>query len=128
MNKTYVRINNIDYLAIEINGSMSDSDWDNRETKIIRFDNTSYEAVKNLLPNNTQWDIVCKWDEKIYDENGTEIVQIIPHEDVFNNNDFCLSGPITDWRDGSISIKMGKLTDLEEAYLLLYKDEESDEV
>lgn len=127
MNQTYVRINNIDFPTIEINGSLQDPQWDNRHTKVIRFEHMTYSDVVTLLPNNTQWDIVCIWDENIYNEEETEIIDTIQHTDIFDNGDFCLTGPIIDWRDGSISIKMGKLTDLEEAYLLLYKDEEVDE-
>lgn len=128
MNKTYVQINNILYPTIDISGRMHDAEWDDRHTKTIRFENNTYEQVKELLPNRTEWNIVSQWDEEIWNEEGTEILQIITHNDVFDNGDFILSGPITDWRDGTVSIKMGKLTDLEEAYLLLYKDEESDEV
>lgn len=124
MTQTCIRINDIDYPTIEITGKMQDSEWDNRQTKTIRFEHMTYNDVVNLLPDNVQWYIVSKWDEEIWNEQSVEPIQIIPHEDIFDNSDFCLTGPITDYRDGSISIKMGKLTDLEEAYLLLYQDEE----
>lgn len=37
----------------------------------------------------------------------------------WDNSEFSMSGPITDNRDGTVSIKMGKPTDLEDAMELL---------
>ena len=116
-----VKINGTEYPTISINGLMEDSDWDNRETKAITFTNITYDEVKELLPNGAAWSIVV-YDE-IMDSETEEIIQTIP-ADEFDNSDFSLSGPITDNRDGSVTIKMGKLTELEEAYELLFGGEE----
>ena len=40
--------------------------------------------------------------------------------DEYDNSDFNIAGDVTDHRDGTMSIKMGKATDLEDAYELLY--------
>lgn len=40
---------------------------------------------------------------------GTETVQ------EWDNSDYCVAGPITDHRDGTLTVKMGKYTQLEEA-------------
>lgn len=33
----------------------------------------------------------------------------------WDNADYCVAGPITDHRDGTLTVKMGKYTQLEEA-------------
>ena len=43
------------------------------------------------------------------DGGGTE------PEQEWDNADYCVAGPITDHRDGTLTVKMGKYTQLEEA-------------
>ena len=100
---TYIKVNTILYPA-EIIGMINDYQWDNRESKTIIL-NMTYSEVIKLLPDNTSWSIVQKDDEKQIGE--------------YDNSEFCLSGPITDYRDGRVSIKMGKTTDLEDAYAMM---------
>ena len=42
-------------------------------------------------------------------DGGTETVQ------EWDNAGYCVAGPITDHRDGTLTVKMGKYTQLEEA-------------
>ena len=42
----------------------------------------------------------------------------------FDNSDFCVAGDVTDHRDGTVTVKMGKLTALEETLLMIYGGEE----
>ena len=93
---TYVKIDNQLYEA-EINGLIRDTAWDDRQTKTVVMA-ISYDALKQLMPDDVVWSIV--------DDDGE-----------YNNSDFCLSGDITDHRDGTCSIKMGKLTLAEELIL-----------
>ena len=86
---TYIKINSINYPA-EIYGHVRDRDWDNRESKVIVLALTIQEALA-LFTDNVQWAIVY----------GT---QVIPQDD------FIIAGPITDNRDGTISVRMGKPT------------------
>ena len=103
---------------------MVDYQWDNRESKTIRL-GLSYAEVEALLPNNTPWSIVMISDVPVIgsdgipvlNEDGTPITEERTEE--FDNSDFSMSGPITDHRDGTVSIKMGKPTDLENAYEML---------
>ena len=53
----------------------------------------------------------------LLDENGAP--QVTERVSEWDNSDYSLSGPITDNRDGTVSIKMGKPTDLEDAMELL---------
>lgn len=86
---TYVKINAINYPA-EIYGHVRDRDWDNRESKVIVLALTIQEAL-DLFVNGLQWSIVY----------GT---QIIPQDE------FIIAGPITDNRNGTVSVRMGKPT------------------
>lgn len=106
----YCKINNTNYPAMAFNGRMADPDWDFRETVLIHLPMT-YEQATQTFIDGRPWSIV-----EINDETMEETE--------FDNSDFSLAGDITDHRDGTVSVKMGKLTDLEEAYLLLYGGEE----
>ena len=86
---TYIKINSINYPA-EIYGHVHDREWDNRESKVIVLALTIQEAL-DLFVNGLQWSIVY----------GT---QIIPQDD------FIIAGPITDNRNGTVSVRMGKPT------------------
>ena len=86
---TFVKINSINYPA-EIYGHVRDRDWDNRESKVIILSLTIEEALA-LFTDNVQWSIV-------YGE------QTIPQDD------FIIAGPITDNRNGTVSVRMGKPT------------------
>ena len=86
---TYIKINSINYPA-EIYGHVRDRDWDNRESKVIILSMTIQEAL-DLFVDGLQWAIVYG-------------IQVIPQDD------FIIAGPITDNRDGTVSVRMGKAT------------------
>lgn len=125
---TYIKINGNLYLAT-INGKMSDTAWDNRASKAITLD-MDYATASTLFVDGLTWSIVqqeevpvYKLDENggyMYDENG-EFIQIDTEmkETEFDNSEYNLAGDIIDHRDGTITVKMGALTPLEEAYELL---------
>ena len=89
---TYIKINSVNYPA-EIYGHVRDRDWDNRESKVIVLALTIQEALA-LFTDNVQWSIVY----------GT---QVIPQDE------FIIAGPITDNRNGTVSVRMGKATAVE---------------
>lgn len=119
----YIKVNDKLYPA-SVDGQMVDYQWDNRESKTIHL-GMSYTEVEALLPNNTSWSIVMISDVPVIgsdgihvlNEDGTPVTEERTEE--FDNSDFSMSGPITDHRDGTVSIKMGKPTDLENAYEML---------
>ena len=86
---TFVKISSINYPA-EIYGHVRDTAWDNRESKVIVLALSIQEALA-LFTDNVQWSIVY----------GT---QTIPQDD------FIIAGPITDNRNGTVSVRMGKPT------------------
>ena len=133
---TYVKINDTLYPAT-INGSMNDSKWDGRASKSITL-KMDYVTASNLFVDGLEWSIIQKNEiiiqEPVYevDENGDivlaengEYIQIGSQpkteiqESEWDNSEYNLAGDLTDHRDGTITVKMGKLTDLEQAYEIM---------
>lgn len=106
---TYIKVNNTFYPAM-IDGKTVDYAWDKRETKSITLD-MSYDEVLALLPDGTPWSIVQDVTEMVEDDNGdiTETTKQVEYD----NSEYCMSGAITDNRDGTVTIKMGKPTEIE---------------
>ena len=113
---TFVKINNKLYPAT-ISGKVADKDWDNRESKSITLEMDCATAIK-LFVDGLKWFIVQQNEVPVLDENGEQTGTEIK-ETEFDNSEFNLAGDITDHRDGTITVKMGKLTALEEAYEIM---------
>ena len=110
---TYIKVNNTEYPA-EINGNPKDRSWGERDTKTITL-TMSHDAVAALLPDNTPWSIVQRDMVDVLDEQGQptgETKEVVNERDM---SEYSLSGDITDHRDGTVSIKMGKPTEEESA-------------
>jgi len=108
---TYIKVNNTLYPAT-INGKTVDYEWDKRETKSITL-NMSYDEVLALLPDNTPWSIVQKDTVPVYDADTGEQTGTMVEENEYDNSEYSLSGVITDNRNGTVTIKMGKPSEIE---------------
>ncbi|MCB6500311.1 hypothetical protein LI148_07460 [Colidextribacter sp. 210702-DFI.3.9] len=119
----YVKVNGALYPAT-IDGQMQDYTWDNRESKTITMQGT-YDEIVGLFKDGTPWSIVMKETVQKRNEDGSPVLDEagnpVTEEQTseWDNSEFSMSGPITDNRDGTVSIKMGKPTDLEDAMELL---------
>ena len=119
----YVKVNETLYPAT-IDGQMQDYTWDNRESKTITMQGV-YDEIVGLFGDNTPWSIVMKEEVQqrnddgslVLDKAGNPVMEEQTSE--WDNSEFSMSGPITDNRDSTVSIKMGKPTDLEDAMELL---------
>lgn len=108
---TYIKVNNTLYPAT-INGKIPDYEWDKRDTKSITLTMTYAEALA-LLPDNTPWSIVAKNAVPIYDpDTGGQTGETVDEQE-YDNAEYSMSGAITDNRDGTVTIKMGKPTEME---------------
>lgn len=107
----YLRIGQVLYPA-SFSGKVNDNEWDNRMSKAITLDMT-HATADELFVDGLEWSIV----EDIPTEEDPQ------HREEWDNSDYSVAGDIIDHRDGSITVKMGKPTDLEEAYELLYGGE-----
>ena len=103
----FVKINNQNYPAT-VNGRMNDDTWDNRESREITLE-MDYTTASKLFVDGQQWSIVQQ------NEVDGEI-----QETEWDNSEFNIAGDITDHRDGTITVKMGKETDIERLVLRLY--------
>ena len=110
---TYIKVNNTEYPA-EINGNFKDRSWGERDAKTITLTMTTTE-VAALLPNNTPWSIVLRETVNKLDNDGNPTGETEEVVNEWDNSEYSLAGDITDHRDGTVSIKMGKPTETENA-------------
>ena len=109
----YIKVNNTEYPA-EINGNPKDRSWGERDTKTITLTMTTTE-VATLLPDNTPWSIVLRETVNKLDNDGNPTGETEEVVNEWDNSEYSLAGDITDHRDGTVSIKMGKPTETESA-------------
>lgn len=109
----YLKINGQEYPAKFIS-KYQDPDWDKRETKTIYLTMT-HDQVAALLPDNTPWSIVQRETVDKLDNDGQPTGETEEVVNEWDNSAYSLSGAITDHRDGTVSIKMGKPTEAETA-------------
>lgn len=110
----YVKINGTEYEA-EVAGRLFERDFGGRESKAITTRELTAAEAMELFRDDTPWSIVERvWVE---DEETHE-----RHEEVteWDNSAYSVAGDVTDHRDGRVTVKMGKPTDLELAYEELY--------
>ena len=109
----FLKVNGQEYPA-ETEYRYKDREWDEREVKTIRLTMGVADAAA-LLPTGTPWSIVQRDTVDKYGEDGqpTGETEEVVHE--WDNSEYFLSGSITDHRDGTVSIKMGKPTEAETA-------------
>ena len=111
---TYIKVNNT-LCPAKIDGRIGDYEWDRRDTKSITL-TMAYADVLALLPNNTPWSIVQKDTvqkigedgQPMVDGSGNPVMEEVTNE--YDNSEYSMSGVI---RDGTVTIKMGKPTEIE---------------
>lgn len=124
----FVKISGTLYPA-EISGKIQDRDWDNRESKSVTI-TMDYSTANALFVDGLAWSIVQRDEVPVYqvDESGEYVLgeDGVPiqtgteiQESEWDNSEYDLAGDLTDHRDGTITVKMGKLTEIEEAYEML---------
>lgn len=104
---TYIKVNGMEYPA-EISGRIGDRSWNGRDSKGILL-KMSCEKAKELFVDGVGWSVI---DEQTGDSGVTVRTE-------YDNSDYCLAGDITDHRDGSVTVKLGRLTEAEELMKLI---------
>ena len=107
----YFKANNTEYPA-SIAGRMADRDWGGRESKAVTLTMTHAAAVQ-LFVDGLAWSIVQRDTVPVYGTDGNPTGETEEQVQEWDNADYCVAGPITDNRDGTITAKMGKKTELE---------------
>ena len=91
---TYIKINDALYPAT-FRGYNKDREWNERESKAITLE-MSYADAMALFVDDQEWSIV-------YEDGETT--------EIYDNSEFSVAGAVTDNRDGTVTVKMGKPTD-----------------
>ena len=91
---TYLKINDTLYPAT-LRGWARDPEWDYRESLAVTVSMTYEEAVAIFTD-----DVV--WGHVYQDENNTQ---------EYDDSEYSVAGSITDNRNGTVTVKMGKITD-----------------
>lgn len=107
----YFKANNTEYPA-DIAGKVTDRDWDERKSKAVTLEMTHAAAVQ-LFVDGLSWSIVQRDTVPVYDTDGNPTGETEEQVQEWDNSDYCVAGPITDNRDGTITAKMGKKTEVE---------------
>jgi hypothetical protein len=117
----YVKIAGKLYPAIIV-GKTADHEWDNRPTKSITIEMDVVRAKETFVDGLT-WSIVrqdrvpvyeTENGEVVLDDEGNPVILGTELKDTeFDNSEYDMAGPITDHRDGKVTVKMGKITDAE---------------
>lgn len=107
----YFKANNTEYPA-SIAGKVTDRDWGGRESKAVTLEMT-HAAAAQLFVDGLSWSIVQRDTVPVYGTDGNPTGATEEQVQEWDNADFCVAGGITDNRDGTITAKMGKKTELE---------------
>lgn len=107
---TYIQINEINYPA-SITGKIKDSEWNERMSKSITITATYSEAI-SLFHDNIPWSII---------EINEEEPQMEPF--IFDNTEYSILGDIIVHTNGTVTVKMGKPTEIEELFNTLNEAE-----
>ena len=118
---TYIKIGDTLYPA-RISGNLYDSDWNKRASKSITLE-MGYATALTLFVDGLVWSIVTEQTvktlrvgedgEPILDDYLQPIYDEVVTTEEFDNSDYCVAGSITDNRNGTVTAKMGKITDSE---------------
>lgn len=108
---TYFKTNGTEYPA-SVAGRMADRDWDGRASKSVTLTMT-HAAAAQLFVDGLSWSIVQRDTVPVYGTDGNPTGETEEQVQEWDNAEYCVAGPITDNRDGTITAKMGKKTEVE---------------
>lgn len=98
---TSIQINGVRYPA-KVSGQKRDTAWDGRESKTIHLEMSHGEAM-SVFTDDAPWSI-------LYQPEGADSEGNPWPEEAYDNSAYCIAGPVTDNRDGTVDVKMGKPT------------------
>ena len=109
----FIKVGGVEYPATLIY-NYKDRNWDMRESVAVHL-TMPYAQAAALLTTGTPWSNVFREQKDVLDENGEltgQTEEVVTEEDM---SAYSLAGEIVDYRDGTVSIKMGKPTETESA-------------
>lgn len=108
-----IKINGQVYDAT-ISGMLRDMAWGGRESKSITLA-MDYATAAATFVDDAPWSII--YQPPVYEDPETGET-VTPSVEEYDNGDYCIAGAITDNRNGTVTVKMGKPT-FEELYNIL---------
>lgn len=108
---TSVIIHEVEYAA-EISGVLQNPKWDRRDTKAITLEMTHAQAV-GLFVDGLAWGIKQVNTYPVFDKQGQPTGETKTETQTFDNSDYSVAGSITDNRDGTVTVMMGRPTETE---------------
>jgi hypothetical protein len=109
----FIKVNGVEHPATLIY-NYKDRNWDMRESVAVHL-TMPYAQAAALLTTGTPWFNVFRETKDKLDNDGNptgQTEEVVTEEDM---SAYSLAGEITDHRDGTVSIKMGKPTEAENA-------------
>lgn len=109
----FIKVGGQEYPATLIY-NYKDRNWDMRETQTVHL-TMPYAQAAALLPPGTPWSNVFRETKDKFGNDGNptgETEEVVTEEDM---SEYSLAGEIVDHRDGTVSVKMGKPTEAENA-------------
>ncbi len=109
----FIKVGGQEYPATLIY-NYKDRNWDMRETQTVQL-TMPYAQAASLLTTGTPWFNVFRETVDKLDNDGNptgETEEVVTEEDM---SEYSLAGDITDHRDGTVTVKMGKPTETESA-------------
>lgn len=107
----FLKVNGQEHPVTHIS-KYQDGEWGGRSTQTLYL-TMSHDEAAALLPDNTPWSIVQRDMVDVLDEQGKPTGESKEVVNEWDNSEYSLAGDITDHRDGTVSIKMGKPTESE---------------
>ena len=95
----FIKVNGQEYPA-EVIYLYKDRSWNDRDVRNV-FLNLPYDQVVALMPTGTKWSSILKENDVVVEETDM--------------SEFSIAGQVVDYRNGTVSIKMGKPTETESA-------------
>lgn len=101
-----VEVNGAKFTAIDVYDTVG---MDNIPCKKIELSDTTYEAVKNAFVDGTKWVAI---DENVVEQFNEETGEFLEKvvETAHDYSVYSISGVITDYRNGRVSIEMGQMS------------------
>lgn len=104
----FIKVGGVEYPATLIY-NYKDRNFGLRETQTVHL-TMPYAQAAALLVSGVQWSNVFRVTRDVLDSDGSatgETEEAVTEEDM---SEYSMSGAITDYRDGTVSVKMGKPT------------------
>ena len=101
-----VEVNGVQFTANDVYNTVG---MNNTPCKKIELSDTTYEAVKEAFVDGAKWSVIYEEVTENFNEETGEFVEKVV-ETAHDCSAYSISGVITDYRNGRISIEMGQMS------------------